>query len=405
MKKIAIISPDTIPLPFLENCPTSILDKCAKATALGYRVHHLAIELCKNFDVTILIPDLNYPLGHEDKLDINKIKYQIDVYDFNDCIFKSSPLLAEQLKKFDTVIIELASGAGFVDVAQLPKSIQVIIDGWVPLLVEYPSALSHYMDNEEKKKKWALFLDCYSKLLNRADLVLYANERQKHFYQGQSFILGLHNYRNLDNSKLLKVPYGVEKKEKILPKRNTKLKLLWYGAFYPWYNPELLISELYNHPNIDIHFFGTKHPRYKRYYESKFNTNYIESATNFSIIENYSLENPSSLFSEYDACILISKNWVEDTYSCRVRFFDILSYGMPLIINKGNPIVEELGNLQTIITSIETEHIKENLEVISNHKDLLSFSDGKLREFQEKFSWGKVISPLVTWIGRENADI
>ena len=70
--RITLISPDTLPLPIKDSAPDiiyengkeySMVDKCSRTTGLGKRVWKIATELARedNFDIKVLVPDLNYP--------------------------------------------------------------------------------------------------------------------------------------------------------------------------------------------------------------------------------------------------------------------------------------------------------------------------------------------------------
>ena len=91
MKKIAILSPDTVPLPLKENCPKTMYedgkkfstsDKCQRITALGKRSWKFATHLSNidEFDVTLLVPSLNTP--SKEYIDHDNINFQIQTYNF-----------------------------------------------------------------------------------------------------------------------------------------------------------------------------------------------------------------------------------------------------------------------------------------------------------------------------------
>ena len=405
MKKVCIISPDTITLPLCKDTPETIVqdnttyllrDKCVKSTAIGKRAEYFAKFLAQTNNVTVLIPDINFP--DSDFIDKSKLTFETASYCYTEVQWKFSDKLFEKLIEYDIVILQTTAGIGFDVVAKLPKNIFVIVDAWVPLIVEFPAAMSYHENQEAKIKAWNILRDQYSKLLKRADLILFANDRQKCFYEGQLYLLDALSVNDLDynNKKLLRVPYGIEKNKSVVRKKHDGLKLLWYGAFYPWYDPMLLINTVKNHPRISVDFFGAKHPRYTNYFKTQFNLKEIESYKNIHLIEEYSLEDPTNLFSEYDACIMLSKNWIENKYSHRVRVLEVLSRNMPLIINKGSSLLEDLSFLAQNVHEVDSNQLLQQLECICEYKDTLNDIDISSRLFQihEVFSWTNILTPL-----------
>jgi hypothetical protein len=130
MKKICIISPDTITLPLCENAPETIVqdnttyllrDKCVKSRAIGKRAEYFAKFLSQTNNVTVLIPDINFP-GY-DFIDTSKLTFDTLSYCYSDVQWKFSDILFEQLIKYDIVILQTTAGIGLDVVAKLPKNI------------------------------------------------------------------------------------------------------------------------------------------------------------------------------------------------------------------------------------------------------------------------------------------
>lgn len=403
MKKLCILSPDTINLPLTQDTPEFIQegdkkfllkDKCVKAAATGTRAQKFAENLCKDFDVTILIPDLNFPPTQY--IDFTKLNYSVKSYNFKKCQWKFSQELDEELKNYDVIIIQTTAGVGFINVGLLPYTIQVIVDGWVPFLAEYPASLS-YHQAYENVKVWHTSIEQYECLIRRANLILYANEKQKFYYEGQLFAYGRLSWKFFKNSPLLKIPYGIEKRELVQRKEHEKLRLLWYGPFYPWYDPKTLIDAVKDHPSIELDFYGVKHPRYTQYYEKNFKDSDL-TASNMKIVGEFSTESPAELFSNYDACIIIAQDWIENTYCHRARFFEILSYGMPLIVIHGTPSPYDDCCSCNVpeIHYVNPKNLKQELEELTlTPKD---FKTDAYLSLQKYHSWEKNLQPLKDYL-------
>ncbi|GEM_PF-2816406 len=404
MKKLCILSPDAVNLPLASNCPDSIYingilystkSKCCNAAATGIRAQKFAEYLSTDFDVTLLIPDLNHP--GKNNIDYSKLSYSIESYNYKKCSWEYSKELKNILSKFDIVILQCTGGIGFKNIVKLRPHIRVILDGYIPLLAEFPAAVSYHTDEKLKKYQWLTLLRQYSELLKRADLILYANDRQKRYYEGQLFLLNKLNVDNYKNSPLLKIPYGITWHKPVTREHSDKLKLLWYGPFYPWYDFENLITNLYNHSSIKIDFYGIQHPRFTRFLQKSVNLDYINTSSNMKIIGEYNSLDPRKLFEKYDACICLSQHWLENRYSHRARIFEVMSYGMPVIITNNSPILEESKYLddRLIYEIVGGDFIREELEDIKAFSNLLHIDISAEHELlYSQYNWDSILKPL-----------
>src|SRR5271157_4286342 len=404
MIKIAILSPDAIRLPLVANAPEYkeengklflLKDKCSRATAIGQRVEYFANILSEDFDVTVLVPDLNYP-GREN-IDAPKLKFKTLSYDWFAANWKYSKDLADILSEFDVVIIPTTTGTGFKNVSNLSKNKLVIADGWVPFLVEFPCALLSYDDDQIRSQHWNKGVPQYMELMRRVDLILYANDTQGHFYEGLSMCLGKLNYNSYKSLPIMKVPYGVENKyPTIETKRSGATRLIWYGSIYPWYNPFPLAEAIKNSKTISVDFIGLEHPRFKKLHKNKYKE-IFEEYDGIRFTTEYN-DNQSSMLYEYDAGIIIAQNWLENKYSNRCRIFDMISHGLPVIMNEGSPLFKE-DILKPVLFGVSIDSLKRDLEQLCNESDSLAISKEFFDEIYYKLSWKKCLEPLINYIG------
>lgn len=411
MKNIIIISPDAVPLTLKEGCPTTIKegnidfpikDKCVRVTATGKRAwmmaHHLSFQ--KDFDVTLLIPELNFP--PREFIDTSEINFNIQPYNYKAANWEWSAELDRRLKKYDFVIVQSTTGTGFINCSVLPRSVNVILDGYVPLFAELPCALLNY-ERIYRKIFWTKkFLHQYLDLIRRANCVLYANDRQHYYYEGQFFVSEKLDWSSFKFSPLLKVPFGIDKHQKIERKQNNTdiLHLLWYGSAYPWYAPEVLLKAIKDRKDIKVDFVGIIHPRYKKVYNSYFKRIFdmAKEEQNVRIIEDY-CDDTNNLFSKYDAGIIIARNWLEEKYSHRCRILDMSSRGFPVILNEGNSLYEESPQcLKNILHPVSTSSLLEDLLSLKEKKSNLDVSQEILDEAYNKLGWESVLSPLIDYI-------
>ena len=409
IKKIAIISPDTIPLTLTKDAPESIIfynrkysikDKCTRSTSFGLRCWHIAEVLSQNpeFLVTIFVPSINFP--ERQNIDFSEIKFDIQPYGLDSATWEWSEELDRKIiqQGFNSVIIPLSYGVGFLNCSVLPNSINVIVDGFSPILAELPCALIG-KQNVYKKIYWKRFYEQYVSLLQRANCILYSNDSQASYYEGQLFTLGKLDWRAYQFSPLLKVPYGI--KENIISKKevnSSNFKLLCYGSFKSWYYPEKLIEIASLIPNVSVDFIGVSHPRnnksYQAYFKKFFANQHIK---NVSLIEDYN-DDVSTICKEYDAGILLSRDWAEEKYSVRARILEMLSYGLPVLTNKTNPLFFELYNIKDSLYPISIENIEEDILNYRDKKESIKVSDESMKYLQSNFNWNKVIEPLTNYI-------
>jgi len=411
MKNIIIISPDTVPLTLKEGYPQTIKegkheypikDKCTRTTAPGKRswmfAHHLSRQ--KDFDVTLLIPELNFP--QREFIDTSEINFNIQPYNYRSANWEWSAELDRRLKKYDFVIVQSTSGTGFINCSVLPRTVNVILDGWVPLLAELPCALLSYGRIHRKIFWTKKFLSQYQDLIRRANCVLYANERQHYYYEGQFFMNQKLDWSAFKFSPLLKVPYGIDKHDQIVPQQyDEELKLLWYGPVYPWYAPEMLLKAVQGRKDILVDFVGIVHPRFKKVYNSYFKKFFeeVKDEKNIRIVEEY-CDDDTSLFQEYDAGVVLARNWLEEKYSHRCRILDMISKGFPVILNEGNALYEESSALRPALHPVSTTHLLEDLLEIKENKANLKISQDDLNYMYEAMSWEKVLTPVIEYIRR-----
>jgi len=410
MKKITIVSPETVPLPLKEGFPEKMKegnkefftkDKCIRTTAPGKRSWKFAKYLSQfeDFEVTLLIPNLNMP--DKEYIDDTDINFDIKSYNFKSACWEWSEELDRKLIKSDFVIVQSTTGAGFQNASVLPKSVNLILDGWVPFLAELPCVLLNY-NRMYRKIFWTKkFMPQYQDLLKRANCVLYANSRQRYYYEGQMYMIQKLDWSSFKFSPMHKIPYGVDKVEKVQKKENNPdiLKLLWYGPVYPWYSPETLLKELKNNKEIQIDFVGVEHPRYKKVYDSYFKKFFdeIKDSENIRVIEEY-CDDSLELFSNYDAGIILARDWLEEQYSHRCRILEMVSSGFPVIINKGNSLYEEFDFLRDYLHPVSSNSIVNDLLKIKENKEKLEIPDESVARIHQILNWGNVLSPLVDYI-------
>jgi hypothetical protein len=401
MKTVCIIAGDTVPFPLVKDAVLSKFDynNFVNATNYGTRQWKLAEYLSKQdkVEVTLLVPDVYYPteLMAKHLIDKSKINFKIDTYNYKIASWGWSQELDRKLKKYNFVICPTYNGCGLENCSVLPGDVHVIVDGWSVLPLEYSARLLSH-SKIARKVKWGNFIKVYSDLITRCNCLLYANDRQREFYEGLFFGVNKLNYNAFQFSPMLKVPFGVEKKEKIKkPDTGTKnvLKLLYEGPVAPWDYPELIFKKFYNHNNVFIDFVNLEHPRQNKIYNSYFKP-FFETTDDVHNIELLSKNTIDK--TEYDYQIVMSRNWVIDSYIHRPEILDSFASGLPIIVNKMDSLYSEIEFIRKSIAPIKSDNIDSTITNLFTHPHYID--DQQLQEFNKIFSWDNVLTPLFDYI-------
>jgi hypothetical protein len=115
-------------------------------------------------------------------------------------------------------------------------------------------------------------------------------------------------------------------------------------------------------------------------------------------------DDPAELYTHYDAGIILAWDWLEEKYSVRGRILDMISHGLPVIINENNSFFNELRYIQDSIYPTTAQTLKRDIMRYETNKSLLTVSDRSHRLLQKNLSWSAVASPLIEYIRRFTLD-
>jgi len=221
-KKIAVISPDS----FLETSYHNL-------TLPERRVYQISklLSAVDDFEITVLVPTKKDKVVASILDDDEKIKK--DTYSFSAAYFSWSEELDRKLLRYDFVIIQTATGVGFQNCAVLPKKINVIVDAWIPMITQYPVDLLN-KHRIQRRFSWDTFLPQYQKLLERANCILCANDKQRYFYEGQFFMIEKLGWDAFKFSPIHKIPYSMVDNTPIRKYSSDKKKIIWFGDIHQY---------------------------------------------------------------------------------------------------------------------------------------------------------------------------
>lgn len=408
MKKVVVLSPSVSPLPLVNTAPEIIKDGNIKInfkelfssiTEPGVRAWKIAeiLSADKELEVTLYIPNSNFPKN--EYIDFSKIPFYIQPYNIKAATWNWSEELDKKLKDVDFVIVQTTAGVGFQNCTVLPGTVNVIVDGYNPIFAEMPCKLLS-SSKIYRRIFWDKFMSQYVELLRRANCVLYANDRQYYYYEGQFFSIKKLDWKAFQFSPLLKVPFGINRiKETQKHQDRKEFSLLWSGSIHLWHEPEKILEQLELLPNVEIRFPCMPDIKYSKFHHNIFKKyfNTVDDRHNVTVSSGNDTLN-SDLYSQYDSGILLARDWLEEKYSIRSTVLDMLSFGLPVLLNKGNPLFDELNYLTDSIYPISSNTIYNDLINYSTIKPCVSKES--LLKLQEQLSWDVVIKPLLEYIKR-----
>jgi glycosyltransferase involved in cell wall biosynthesis len=255
------------------------------------------------------------------------------------------------LDNHNVIIMRYAMGEAAEITSRLKKHHILVSDSYIPISIEVSARKS----NDQFEQHNFLKLQHSSKIASkRADYILYASPAQKNYYLG--YLSGINKlnpktYSHLTD-RMFEIPYGVDPSERPLKKRKLPKQpvLLWYGAFYSWFDMESLIDSIKdisdNVPGFKFMVAGAKNPynkdpgimaHYKKTMES------IKSAgINVEYVNWHPFKDRFSVYEQATAIITQNHIGLENELAWRTRLMDYVLAGIPILTNGGDPLGEDL---------------------------------------------------------------
>lgn len=323
----------------------------------------------------------------------------------------------------DVVIFQGLAMALFSAVEKTEKT--VIVDVYDPMhLEQLEQARSH------DQNKWTKDVESATEVLNqqlkRADFLICASERQRHFYLGQLAALGRISPLNYASDPDLKrlidvVPFGLSEKPPAQDRHALRGNrpgfdpedkiLLWSGGLYDWFDPHTLIEAVAllaeQHPEVKLFFQGTKNPNpgvpemeivgssralARSLGVLDHNVFFNDSWVDFDDRQNYLLDADVGVSTHFDH--------LETTFSFRTRILDYLWAGLPMVVTTGDGFAdlirdEELG---IVVPERDPAALARGLEQALFDEEFNSRARANIKRIRERFYWSKVLDPLVRFM-------
>lgn len=298
----------------------------------------------------------------------------------------------------------------------------VILDGYDPVPLEI---LEQHRDAPLRKKNFLQYF--HTQVLNlalrRADVVLCASERQRHWYIGLLSALGrIDPVRYTRDPKLAGLiqlaPFGLPEQAPVHQQQVLKgvvpgigeddFVLLWGGGIWNWFDPLTLIQAVNlikeRLPKIKLFFLGIQHPN-PAVPEMKKCTQAINLAQSLGLYgttvffnEGWApFEQRQNYLLESDLGVSIHEDHLESEFSFRTRLLDYVWAHLPMVVTEGD-VWSEIVREKKIGYVVGPKDVEQLAEIIShaysNHAELLEIKQ-RLMAVSQEFTWSRTLQPLL----------
>jgi glycosyltransferase involved in cell wall biosynthesis len=313
-----------------------------------------------------------------------------------------------------------------VSVALLAKKcgVKIVLDAYDPEMIAFLE-LNKY---EPLAKQNQLLKSKVSSILfsmQIADFVICAQKRQKDLLLGLLGALGKINpYLYAENPHLSNlitiVPFGLSKtppkktgmgpKEKLGLKETDKL-LLWGGGIWNWFDPLTLMHAMSTlckkRSDIHILFMGIEHPN-KDIPKMQMATKAILLAEELNLKDKNvhfhfgwtPYEERQTILLETDTGLSLHFDNLETRFSFRTRILDYLWAKIPIICTEGDVFARLVAkhNLGIVVPYQNPEALAAAIERMVDCPDETATIKANIEIFRKKYTWDKVIIPLLTYM-------
>ncbi len=296
------------------------------------------------------------------------------------------------------VVMRYAMGEAKQIVSRLEDHHILVSDNYIPISIEVSARNS----NDEFEQHNFLKLQKSSEIASkRADYILYASPAQKNYYLG--YLSGINKINpktyNQLGDRMFEVPYGVDPEERpkklsSLPKNPT---LLWYGAFYSWFDMESLIHSVggisKSIPNFKFIVAGAKNPYNKdpgilAHYERTMES-IKKAGINVEYIDWHPFRDRFEVYEKASAIITQNHIGLENELAWRTRLMDYVLAHRPILTNGGDPLGEDLISRKIAFKTTPADLLATFKYVLENQPDNYRYKDAASR-----YSWSNVTAEL-----------
>ncbi|MBW3565157.1 MAG: glycosyltransferase family 4 protein [Acidobacteria bacterium] len=331
----------------------------------GIRAFHFADELAKRFDVALVAR------GEPGGLDPR---------------FRAEPLRSlagRRLIREAKVLI----GQPFRGL-RAGRQQKLVCDLFTPILLELEQIPRRAPRMMVKKiaESWRL-----RAALRRADVLIVASARQRELYEAFAS-----EQRLAIRGKWIEVGFGIDPAPPPAPSFREVPTIVWNGGIWPWLDPGTAVAAVRRLSSEGVEcrlvFAGTRRP-YGLLGEN-------QSETSDGVVEWRGDWTPyrerGSLLAGSRLMIMLHHDTREALYSYRIRFFDALWAGVPVVATRGGAaagLIEQEG-LGIVVEPGDVEGVTAAIRRLIEDDGFHSACVSSLERVRVRFGWDRVVAPL-----------
>lgn len=264
----------------------------------------------------------------------------------------SGDTLRPLLEQNRIIVMRYAMGEAQAIADRLKPEHLLVSDSYIPISVEVAARRSNA---KQENDNYLRLQESSAITTRRADYFLYASPAQKLYYIG--YFAGLNKlnpatYEELEG-RMFEVPYGIDptdKDHKLVSQKVDHPTLLWYGAFYSWFDMESLIDSLLriktDLPDFRLLIAGAKNPYNKdagilAHYEKTMKA-LQQLGDTVEHVDWHPYERRFEVYAQASAIITWNHLGLENQLAWRTRLMDFVLSDRPIITNGGDPLGEDL---------------------------------------------------------------
>ena len=302
----------------------------------------------------------------------------------------------------DAVIYNYASGSDATYIFEgLRPGVMRISDSYVPIHIEVAARDSG--DVHVETESFIRDNSYWVKSLQEADAYLVASDEQELYYTG--LLAGVRrltpaNYKEVP---IIKLPLGCPDDSTPIKRTSSdsKLNLLWWGGFYPWFDWTSLIElsdKLANEmPQTTLLIAGARNPfvTHAAFIDPVNDAlRQLGEKSNVEILPWVEYSARREVFEKADAILLFNNQSPETKLSWRTRLVDAVEFGVPVISNFGDPFGNLiLSNGAGLQVSTDPTSLTESIKREINAESLNSMR-ANMALLQTGLTWKKLAEPL-----------
>lgn len=392
-KKVLVISYNTFPVEGVQN-----------VEGTGLRYWRIACGL-KNagLQVDLAVLDKNKPnIDEYDGIKIRSFSFNYEELD-------------QLLSNYDVIIFSYAFGQLTKEIIdRSPENAILITDAISPYYVESLTKSKDSLQDSEIMRFYKDQVEYCNYALVNSDYIMVAAEKQKELYTGVLAGMGLLD--EFEANRFILTPAYPELNNRVVNKtNNSKINILWFGGMYPWFDPENLL-EIFSSGKLKklatLTIVGGSNPFYKKtnkrfngiFYEFKKRADNLGLTNNSIFFKDWvGYDERIDIFNSTDLAISINADNLENEYSFRLRLADMVSNGVPVVTNGGDPLGEELAQRGLVLkfNFLDKKDLIDRFEkfIVNNQTQIIKLrkklSNYKLRE---RMSSASSVESLLTII-------